>query len=234
LANIIIIISMASMEAKDIEERGRQLAKAAAGGDPPATLLSLLDGLKGWTATEKLLRQTRLGVHVNKLRQNGDAQVARTASSLVNKWKADVKKTPATATSSGTNSPAPGGKSSPAPAAKQKSQPHADPEKRNSLSDKVNCNVTGNQTRDACIKLLYDGLAFMSPDGMYMLACCSSLYSAHQSLTCFVSLAGHLDSRSLSRACRLQRLPARRQSRIPPTHTLSVSKSQEQVQPKAP
>ncbi|CAD0091713.1 unnamed protein product [Aureobasidium mustum] len=157
---------MATMEAKDIEERGKQLAKAASGGDPPATLLALLDGLKGWTATEKLLRQTKIGVHVNKLRQNSDAQVARTAATLVNKWKTDVKRSPATAASSGTNSPAPA-KSSPAPAAaaaKSKSEPHGDPEKRNSVSDKINCEVTGNQTRDACIKLMYDGLAFMSPD----------------------------------------------------------------------
>lgn len=159
---------MATMEAKDIEERGKQLAKAASGGDPPATLLALLDGLKGWTATEKLLRQTKIGVHVNKLRQNGDAQVARTAATLVNKWKTDVKRSPATAASSGTNSPAPA-KSSPAPAAasKPKSEPHGDPEKRNSVSDKIDCGVTGNQTRDACIKLMYDGLAFMSSDGIY-------------------------------------------------------------------
>jgi transcription elongation factor S-II len=159
---------MATMEAKDIEERGKQLAKAASGGDPPATLLALLDGLRGWTATEKLLRQTKIGVHVNKLRQNSDAQVARTAATLVNKWKTDVKRSPATAASSGTNSPAPAAKSSPAPAAsKQKSEPHGDPEKRNSVSDKIDCGVTGNQTRDACIKLMYDGLAFMSPDGIY-------------------------------------------------------------------
>ncbi|THW00926.1 transcription elongation factor, partial [Aureobasidium pullulans] len=156
---------MASMEAKDIEERGKQLAKAAVGGDPPATLLALLDGLKGWTATEKLLRQTKIGVHVNKLRQNPDTQVARTATTLVNKWKGDVKKAPATAASSGTNSPAPN-KSSPAPAAasKLKAEPQGDLEKRNSLSDKIDTAVTGNQTRDACIKLMYDGLAFMSPD----------------------------------------------------------------------
>jgi len=111
------------------------------------------------------LRQTKIGVHVNKLRQNSDAQVARTAATLVNKWKTDVKRTPTTAASSGTNSPAPAAKSSPAPAAsKAKSEPHGDPEKRNSVSDKIDCGVTGNQTRDACIKLMYDGLAFMSPD----------------------------------------------------------------------
>ena len=167
---------MANMEPKEIEERGRQLIKATQDGDPAATLLTLLDGLKGWTATEKLLRQTKIGVSVNKLRQNSDAQVARTASTLVNKWKADVKKTPATATSSGTNSPAPA-KSSPAPGNKSKTEHHGDPEKRNSVSDKVNCNVTGNQTRDACVKLMYDGLAFMSTErGLYLLSAPCVIY----------------------------------------------------------
>lgn len=199
------------MEAKDIEERGKQLAKAASGGDPPATLLALLDGLKGWTATEKLLRQTKIGVHVNKLRQNSDAQVARTAATLVNKWKTDVKRSPATAASSGTNSPAPA-KSSPAPAAaaaaaaaKPKSEPHGDPEKRNSVSDKVDCAVTGNQTRDACIKLMYDGLAFMSPDGIHH---CPTTASILQLTSCSHSFAGHSYRRTFRRACCLQRLPA--------------------------
>lgn len=223
---------MATMDAKDIEERGKQLAKAASGGDPPATLLALLDGLKGWTATEKMLRQTKIGVHVNKLRQNSDAQVARTAATLVNKWKTDVKRTPATAASSGTNSPAPA-KSSPAPAAaaKSKSEPHGDPEKRNSVSDKIDCAVTGNQTRDACIKLMYDGLAFMSPDGIR----CRPMTAYILRLTsCSHSFTGHFDRCSFRRACRLQRLSTRGQSRVPPAHTITLPKSQKQGQSKAP
>jgi hypothetical protein len=224
---------MATMEAKDIEERGKQLAKAASGGDPPATLLALLDGLKGWTATEKLLRQTKIGVHVNKLRQNSDAQVARTAATLVNKWKTDVKRTPATAASSGTNSPAPAAKSSPAPAAsKQKSEPHGDPEKRNSVSDKIDCGVTGNQTRDACIKLMYDGLAFMSPDGIYPRV--YPLLPSHNLTDTFHSFTRHPGRCSFRRARCLQRLPTRGQSRVPPAHTLPLPKSQKQRQPEAP
>ena len=39
-----------------------------------------------------------------------------------------------------------------------------DPEKRNSKADEVETAVTGNQTRDGCVKLMYDGLAFMSEE----------------------------------------------------------------------
>lgn len=159
------------MDSKELEEKAKQLAKAATGGDPPATILQMLDSLKSWTATEKLLRSTKIGVHVNKLRQNSDATVARQASSLVNKWKTDVKKGP---TASATNSPvaakpANSATNSPAPAAHQSSKPakaqhQGDPEKRNSITDKVNWKVTGNDVRDACVKLMYDGLAFLSTE----------------------------------------------------------------------
>ncbi|KAL1311634.1 hypothetical protein AAFC00_001744 [Neodothiora populina] len=157
------------MEPKDVEERAKQLAKAATGGDPPATILQMLEGLKGWTATEKVLRQTKIGVHVNKLRQNPDAAVARQASSLVNKWKTDVKKAPA---NSATSSPAPAkstnsAAASPAPsqqAQKTKAPHQGDLEKRNTITDKVDWKVTGSATRDACVKLMYDGLAFMSSE----------------------------------------------------------------------
>lgn len=172
------------MDAKEIEERGRQLSKAASEGDPPATLLSLLDGLKTWTATEKLLRQTKIGIHVNKLRQNKDANVARTASSLVNKWKTDVKK-PAAA--SATSSPAAAAKTvngiaSPAKAStpqrdvaaeKTKKKHKGDPEKRNATVDGVDTQHTGNQTRDNCIKLMYDGLAYMSTERMLSHSACT-------------------------------------------------------------
>lgn len=153
------------MDAKEVEERGKQLAKAASGGDPPSTLLEMLEGLKSWTATEELLRKTKIGVNVNRLRQNSDATVARTASSLVNKWKSEVKKVPAKSNTSSPASakPTASGTASPAPA---KAQHVGDPEKRNTATDKVKYEVTGNQTRDACIKLMYDGLAFMSTERM--------------------------------------------------------------------
>lgn len=147
------------MDSKELEERAKQLAKAATGGDPPATILQMLEGLKGWTASEKLLRSTKIGVHVNKLRQNSDPAVARQAGSLVNKWKTDVKKAPSSATASPVPKPGSGTSS---PAARAKYQ--GDSEKRNTVTDKVDFKVTDSQTRDACVKLMYDGLAFMSEE----------------------------------------------------------------------
>lgn len=172
-----------AMEAKDIEERGKQIAKAASEGDPPATLLSLLESLKGWTASEKLLRQTKIGIHVNKLRQNKDPNVARTATSLINKWKSDVKKpgggaspAPGKSSTNGTSSPAAGGtpKQDVKADTKAKGKYSGDPEKRNAAVDKVNYNLTDSQTRDACIKLMYDGLAFQSEE------CTFSMYDVRE------------------------------------------------------
>lgn len=168
------------MDAKSLEERGREIHKATNGGDPPETLITLLGPLKNWTATEKLLRQTKLGVYVNKLRQNQDKQLASLAAQLVNKWKSDVKKTGGS--SAATGSPAPtskagattNGSASPAPSATPKQESAApkskysgDKEKRNAATDKVNTNITGNATRDACVKLMYDGLAFGSEERKY-------------------------------------------------------------------
>jgi len=166
------------MDAKAVEERGRQISKAQAEGDPPETLISLLEPLKTWTASEKVLRQSKIGVYVNKLRQNSHRQVATLATDLVTKWKNDVKKTSgasggaspaqamvakAGATRNGTASPAPGTPKQEPAATKAKFK--GDKEKRNAATDGVDYKVTGNATRDACVKLMYDGLAFMSEEG---------------------------------------------------------------------
>lgn len=154
------------MDAKALQEKSNQLHKAVTGGDPPATILQMLNSLKGWTATEKLLRSSKIGVSVNKLRQNPNSEVAEQAAALVTKWRSDVKKLPpgsaaASPATKSTNS----GTSSPAPAAsKLKTQHQGDPEKRNTITDKVDWKVTGSDTRDACVKLMYDGLAFMSSE----------------------------------------------------------------------
>lgn len=218
------------MEAKELEDKAKQLAKAATGGDPPATILQMLDSLKTWTATEKLLRSTKIGVHVNKLRQNPDAAVARQASTLVNKWKTDVKKGPAT---SATSSPAPksanSGTASPAPVAKAKTHHQGDPEKRNTVTDKVEWKLTGSATRDACVKLMYDGLAFMSTERMSRLT--PPVSPLHHKLTGDSSLRGHSHRRSLCRTSRIQRVPARGQSRVQVSSSLPFPEPQEQRQP---
>ncbi|OCK83858.1 transcription elongation factor-like protein s-ii [Lepidopterella palustris CBS 459.81] len=156
------------MDAKEVELRGKALTKAYAGDEPSANILSLLSELhKGVRATEELLRSTRIGVTVNKLRTHKDKAVARQATDLVNKWRADVRKsangsaTPKSA--NGTASPAPAAAPSPAPS-KTKAKHNVAPENRNHKTDKVEWKLTGNDIRDNCVRLMYDGLAHMSEE----------------------------------------------------------------------
>ena len=169
------------MDSKALYEQGRSLSKAAEGGDPPSTLLSLLSPLQKFTATEELLRSTKIGVAVNRLRQNKDAKVADTATRLINKWKQDVK-------ASGkvkTGSPAPGAakagpvsvKQEGAKAEVKKEAPRASkvlPEKRNAKLDEVDTKLTKDPQRDGCIELMYNGLAYLSsapPSEILEMAC---------------------------------------------------------------
>lgn len=159
------------LDSKEVELKGRAILKASAAGDPSSTLLGIIDELhRGVVASEELLRSTKIGVTVNKLKQHKDPVVKQRASDLVSKWRSDIKKAPGSGSSTPrpngvkTDSPAPG-KGSPAPSAVKEKAKHTVPkEKRNAKEDKVNTNVTGNAVRDNCIKLLYDGLAFMSED----------------------------------------------------------------------
>ncbi|EAT87993.1 hypothetical protein HBI56_094030 [Parastagonospora nodorum] len=168
-----------AMEPKEIKLRGEAIAKAMQEGEPGSSLLKLLGDLKtGVHATEDLLRQTRIGVTINRLRTHKDPAVQRLATELVSKWRDEVKKGPKKGTPSkianGSASPAPppSGTASPAPA-QQKKKHDVAPDKRNHKTDKVNYNVTGHEARDGCVRLMYDGLAFMSealPDDIITVA----------------------------------------------------------------
>ncbi|KAF2482421.1 transcription factor S-II, central domain-containing protein [Neohortaea acidophila] len=165
----------AAMDVKQLQETSRQLSKAFDGGDPSTTLLTLLAPLEKWKASEDLLRQSKIGIAVSKLRSSKDSKVALLASQLINKWKADVKtKKPGVTGTPGknglngdlrsqTNSPAPKKEvlAPPPPAPKKFS---VAPEKRNAKEDGVDTALTGNPTRDGSITLIYNGLAFMSEE----------------------------------------------------------------------
>jgi transcription elongation factor S-II len=162
-----------AMEPKEIKLRGEAIAKAMQEGEPGSSLLKLLGDLKiGVHATEDLLRQTRIGVTINRLRTHKDPAVQRLATELVSKWRDEVKKGPKKGTPSkvanGSASPAPppSGTASPAPA-QQKKKHDVAPDKRNHKTDKIKYECTGHEARDGCVRLMYDGLAFMSEARKY-------------------------------------------------------------------
>jgi transcription elongation factor S-II len=97
---------------------------------------------------------------VSKQKQNANKEVARLASDIVAKWKKIVtadkaKKLTASSPPKNTSSPAP------------TNEPKAfkgDVSRRRWDSENVDVKRTGIPTRDACIGLLYNGLAFMSKE----------------------------------------------------------------------
>jgi len=181
---------MSKLESKDIEETSKKIIKAYTDDVSSTTLIELIAPLKEWTATEKMLRQTNIGRTMGKLRQHKDRDVATLATELVSKWKSDVKKvgsSPASATKTipqvttvtATSTSMNGNGSADTQMPDESSLPTSgdsgavaidttswkgDSEKRNAATDKINYQVTNNAIRDSCIKLMYDGLAYMSSE----------------------------------------------------------------------
>jgi transcription elongation factor S-II len=97
---------------------------------------------------------------VSKQKQNANKEVARLASDIVAKWKKIVTADKAKKL---TGSSPPKNTSSPAPTNEPKAF-KGDVSKRRWDSENVDVKRTGIPTRDACIGLLYNGLAFMSKE----------------------------------------------------------------------
>lgn len=153
------------MEAKEIELKSKALAKAAGQNEPAPTIVAILKELQqGVKATEDLLRSTRVGIIVNKLKQHKAPEVSRLASEIVSKWRNEVNKQKAAGSPSRrpSGSPKPTQNGAPSPAAAAPSDKAAKlsvpPDKRSWKADGVEMNQTSNKIRDSCIGLMYDGL----------------------------------------------------------------------------
>lgn len=173
-----------AMDAKEIEAKAKALSKAATSDEPPAVILSLLKEIQtGVRATEDLLRQTRIGIIVNKFKQSKTPEIARLSSGIVSKWRTEVnkqKQSGATAASRGSSgSPRPAqtgtGASTPASAvpSDKASKLSVAPDKRTWKADGVNVNHSSNKTRANCTGLMYDGLCYGSTEPPEAILACA-------------------------------------------------------------
>ena len=123
-------------------------------------------------------QSTKAGVLVGKLRTNENREISRAATELVIRWKKAVE----AEKKRRTQSPGPAGASpgpaaatvgtsgitaspSPIPGSARSSEPYkGDPAKRKYKTDGVNINRSASSTRNACIGLMYDGLAYRSSE----------------------------------------------------------------------
>lgn len=163
------------MDAKEIEVKAKALSKAATSDEPPEVIVGLLNEIQaGVRATEDLLRQTRIGIIVNKFKQSKTPEIARLSSRIVSKWRTEVNKqkqsgaTTASPGSSGSPRPAQTstGASTPASAvpSDKASKLSVAPDKRTWKADGVDVNHSSNKTRANCTGLMYDGLCHGSTE----------------------------------------------------------------------
>jgi len=153
------------MQRKELEEQLETLKTVIMEKQPSSNVITILKKLQVEVApTEELLRTTKAGIIIAKQRTNPDKQVARLASEIVAKWKtlveAEKKKK---GTKMQASSPAKNGSGS-SPAPLEVKGFTGDTSKRKWVTDGVDIKRTGVPTRDNCVGLLYDGLAFMSEE----------------------------------------------------------------------
>lgn len=156
------------MEPKEILTIISNLEKA----QDEATILKLLNILNdGVTPTEKLLRETKVGVAVNKFKSHANPKVQQLVVKMIKLWKEAVlnekkKKKQATVlpapakAAAATKPAAAGGATTTTPA--KESKFHLGP--RNPKTDGVNTTLYDNTTRNASVLALYTALAIDRDD----------------------------------------------------------------------
>ncbi|KAM0075742.1 transcription elongation factor TFIIS [Fusarium odoratissimum] len=163
------------MDERELGQRIKALTKCVAANEPPENAIKLLETLKkDASPTEEMLRATRAGVFVGKLRSNSNKDIARAAAELVNKWKklVEQEKHSKLRAKVGSGSPAPAPSSAPASSPAPPPPPSSagasgakykgDIEKRKYETDNVNVKRTDSSVRNSCIGLIYNGLAYRS------------------------------------------------------------------------
>ncbi|KAI0839078.1 transcription elongation factor [Hypoxylon sp. FL0890] len=157
------------MDQRELDARVKALHKAAQSNEPASNLVAIMETLRGAQPTEEMLRTTKAGILIGKLRGNPNKEVATIAGQVVAVWKKGIEeqkraKGLQTARPKGSVSPASKAASPapPKPLAGNKKSYEGDPEKRTFKSDKIDISRTGSQVRDNCIGLIYNGLAYRS------------------------------------------------------------------------
>ncbi|WFD36816.1 RNA-binding ribosome biosynthesis protein mak21 [Malassezia cuniculi] len=144
-----------------LKELGRQLAKAASESRTEDVLAVLKQLKTSVEPTEEIIRATKIGVGVGKLRTHNDSRVSDLAKELVKLWKTQVEKQ--RRESSQKDKKRPSAAETPAASTASKESAAA-PAAAASSDGKVNIDfeVLHDKTRNACLKLLYGSLEIES------------------------------------------------------------------------
>lgn len=148
-----------AMEVKEIKSTVSNLDKST----DDATILKLLNILNdGVEPSEKLLRETKVGVAVNKFRSNTNSEISSLVKKMIKKWKEVVQNEKNAKKSVPKESPPSAVKAARAEAGSTQSKFHSGP--RNPKTDGVNTTLYDNPTRNASVSALYTALAIERND----------------------------------------------------------------------
>jgi len=144
----------------------KSLVKKLQSSSADEDIIGILQVLKKEAViTEALLRESKAGLAVGKLRSHGSKSVSDLAKDVVRKWKQEVEKEKQA--KGGSSTPKLNGKVSDrkasitpvTPTAQSPSAGKSPLAERSAKTDGIRVEVTGDKTRDKCIELIYDALA---------------------------------------------------------------------------
>ncbi|KAI0410145.1 transcription elongation factor s-ii [Xylaria palmicola] len=160
---------------RELESRIKAIHKAQAEKAPSASIISLLEGLKKEIRpTEEMLRTTKAGLVVGKLRGHSNRDIGKAANEVVSKWRKIVEEEkkakglqapggrPRDSASPASKAASPAPK--PVPTNGSKKVYEGNTETRKFTTDKVDIKRTDSQIRNNCIGVLYNGLAYRSTE----------------------------------------------------------------------
>ncbi|AAS54500.2 AGR011Wp [Eremothecium gossypii ATCC 10895] len=156
------------MDAKDVVTHVKNLEKNKSDEQTVLRILRILD--KELVATEKLLRETKVGVIVNQFKKSSNDEIAKLVKKMIGTWKDAItkekkKKAAVAAGGSGSGAGTAGGgahsshsgNSGPHEPKIQEKYHAKGP--RSAKNDGVNTTIYGDKLRDMVIRAFYDALA---------------------------------------------------------------------------
>ncbi|KAK9331084.1 transcription factor S-II, central domain-containing protein [Lipomyces starkeyi] len=162
------MVQTRGLDVKEIKSLMSGLEKA----NTPQITIDILEQLKkDVVPTEKLLRETKLGIAVNKLRSHSEKKISELVKSMIKKWKDEVtaqkasshgqSSTPSVITA---NKPPPVAAPSFAPppdvaASKPKVQRPPNGAPRDVKTDGVKTDIYDDRVRNSCVTVTYNALA---------------------------------------------------------------------------
>lgn len=153
------------MDSKEVITHVKNLEKFKTNDETVLDILKALE--KEVVPTEKLLRETKVGVEVNKFKKSQNSEIVRLVKRMISLWKDAINKSkkakiqPQSQQQQSSSSQSPGAPTSEqqSPSEPRRQDKFVSTKPRNSKNDGVDTNIYNHKLRDMVIRALYDALA---------------------------------------------------------------------------